>query len=581
MKKQRQTVRLFTIFCLMLALVAGITAESAPADAAKKKTKLSIKLNVGKLSLKMGSRYTLKAKVKPAKAKAKVKWKSSKKKVAAVSSKGKITPKKTGETTITATLRYKKVTKKASCKVKVIDKKSVTPAPSPMNTATSAPQQKRVSQIVTEKSSYTLEIGKTLALNASVLPADASSKALTYTSDNPSVASVDEKGTVQPFKEGTANITIRATDGSQVVAVVQIKVVSMLTSIEQETITLNVGDTYVLAPQFVPESATLYSCSISNTKDYVASVSEDGSVAAKYPGITMVTISSASNPEVNCQFRIQVTDDFSAPEGFDKKDDSIAHGQLKNIRYPSAYRSTARARIWLPPNYEEEKEHKQYNLLFCLHGGADNETYWTSNGSGENDGCSADRVLDNAYAKGLMEDTIVVFTSGVIPYDSSKEYPDIVPNPLLTDFWKNYYLLEFEIINDLLPYMEENYSVMTGPEHTGICGLSMGCGQTMEIAFKNPDLFGYVGCYSAGPYEKDDQVFVKSKEDAEYLNSKFKLLFFITGEEDHMMDDSMRNFVKTCDSFDLNHLFYEVPGRGHVDSCWDRCLYVFMKYAFK
>ena len=48
-----------------------------------------------------------------------------------------------------------------------------------------------------------------------------------------------------------------------------------------------------------------------------------------------------------------------------------------------------------------------------------------------------------------------------------------------------------------------------------------------------------------------------------------------------MMDDSMRNFVKTCDSYDLNHVFYEVPGRGHVDSCWDRCLYAFMKYAFK
>lgn len=581
MKKQKRTGRLLSIFFLMLALVAGITAEAAPADAAGKKAKLSIKLSSKKLSLKIGSRYTLKAKVKPAKAK--VTWKSSKKKVAVVSSKGKITPKKKGKATITATVRYKKMTKKASCKVTVTEKKPVVPKPSPSNTPISAPQQKRVNQIVTEKSSYMLEIGKTLALNASVLPADASSKELSYSSDDTSVASVDAKGTVQPLKEGTANITVRATDGSQVTTVVQVKVVFMVTSIKQEKITLNVGETYTLAPQIAPESATLHSCSISNTKDYVASVSEDGSVTAKYPGITMVTVSSVLNPEVSCQFRIQVTDDFTAPEGFDKKNDNIPHGQLNNITYPSVYRSTgkARARIWLPPNYEEEKEHKKYNLLFCLHGGTDDETYWTSNKAGENDGCSADRVLDNMYAEGLMEDTIVVFTSGVIPYDTSKEYPDIVPNPLLTDFWKNYYLLEFEIIYDLMPYIEDKYSVMTGPEHTGICGLSMGCGQTMEIGFKHPDLFGYMGCYSAGPYEKGDQPFVNSKEDAEYLNSKLKLLFFITGEEDHMMDDSMRNFIKTCDSYDLNHVFYEVPGRGHVDSCWDRCLYAFMKYAFK
>ena len=581
MKKKNLSGKLFSIFLLMLALVAGITSEAAPADAAGKKTKLSIKLSRKKLSLKIGSRHTLKAKVKPAKAK--VTWKSSQKKVAVVSSKGKITPKKKGKTTITATVRYKKMTKKASCKVTVTEKKPVVPKPSP-EMPTQAPQQKRVNQIVTEKTSYMLEIGKTLALNASGLPADASSKGLTYSSDDTSVASVDAKGMVQPLKEGTAKITICATDGSQVKTVIQVKVVAMVTSVKQEeTITLNVGETYTLAPQIAPEGATLHSCSIANTKDYVASVAENGSVTAKYPGITMVTVSSALNPEVSCRFRIQVTDDFTAPEGFDKKNDSIPHGQLNNITYPSDYRSNgkARARIWLPPDYEEEKEHKKYNLLFCLHGGRDDETYWTSNKEGENDGCSADRVLDNMYAEGLMEDTIVVFTSGVIPYDTSKEYPDIVPNPLLTDFWKDHYLLEFEIIYDLMPYIEDEYSVMTGPEHTGICGLSMGCGQTMEIGFKHPDLFGYMGCYSAGPYEKGDQPFVNSKEDAEYLNSKLKLLFFITGEEDHMMDDSMRNFVKTCDSYDLNHVFYEVPGRGHVDSCWDRCLYAFMKYAFK
>lgn len=42
------------------------------------------------------------------------------------------------------------------------------------------------------------------------------------------------------------------------------------------------------------------------------------------------------------------------------------------------------------------------------------------------------------------------------------------------------------------------------------------------------------------------------------MNEKLKLLFFITGENDHMMDDSMRNFVKTCDDFGVNHVFYEV-----------------------
>ena len=256
------------------------------------------------------------------------------------------------------------------------------------------------------------------------------------------------------------------------------------------------------------------------------------------------------------------------------------HGELTDFYYASDYRPLGRghALVWLPPEYDKSK---QYNLLFCLHGGTDNEYYWTSDKGGTNDGCSADKVLDNAYAKGLMEDTIVVFTSGVINYKEDKEYPNVVENPLLTDFWKNHFLLEFEIINNLLPYMQQEYPVMTGPEHTGICGLSMGCAQTMEIGLKHPDLFSYVGCFSAGPFETDNQPFVTSSEDAKKLNEKLKLLFFITGENDHMMDDSMRNFVKTCDDFGVNHVFYEVPGRGHDDFCWDRCLYAFMKYAFK
>ncbi|MGI5968638.1 MAG: alpha/beta hydrolase-fold protein [Lachnospiraceae bacterium] len=47
--------------------------------------------------------------------------------------------------------------------------------------------------------------------------------------------------------------------------------------------------------------------------------------------------------------------------------------------------------------------------------------------------------------------------------------------------------------------MPANYPVYGTPEHTAICGLSMGCAQSMELGFKHPELFDYVGCFSAGP----------------------------------------------------------------------------------
>lgn len=563
-------------FVLTLAILACTAMEStAPSLAARKKTAFTLRLNRKKLSVTVGQVSTLKAKVKPAKSK--VTWKSSKRKVASISSKGKIKAKKKGTTIITATARNKGKTKKAVCKVSV--KGKTTQNASPNN---STQTNISVQQITTSQTSYTLEVGRSILLNASVSPANASNKKLFYVCDNPSVATVDSNGKIQSIKEGTVNITIKTSDGSEIRKVIQVNVVAPISSmsLKEESITLTIGETYTLEPELAPVGASLHSCHIVNSKDYIASVASDGKITAKYPGIAIVTISSITNPSVSCQLRINVTDDFAPAEGFDQYDDTIEHGTLKGLNYASDYRSTGRAHalMWLPPDYDEDK---QYNLLFCLHGGNDNEYYWTSDQGGTNDGCSADKVLDNAYAKGLIEDTIVVFTSGVITYDTEKDYPNIVENPLLTDFWKNHFLLEFEIINNLLPYMQQEYPVMTGPEHTGICGLSMGCAQTMEIGLKHPDLFGYVGCFSAGPFETTEQPFVTSKEDAQLLNSKLKLLFFITGENDHMMDDSMRNFINTCDGFGLNHIFYEVPGRGHDDPCWDRCLYAFMKYAFK
>ncbi len=273
-------------------------------------------------------------------------------------------------------------------------------------------------------------------------------------------------------------------------------------------------------------------------------------------------------------------DDFTPPEDFSTYKEDIEHGTLADLYYPTDYREsdTAHARVWFPPNYDVDKK---YNLLLCLHGGSDTEYYWTAAGGGSNDGCNAGNVLDNLYATGQMEDTIVVFPHGVIPYDANREYPNIVANPLLDDFWINHYLLEFEIINNLLPYVRSEYPVYDTSDHTGICGLSMGCAQTMEIAFKNPTLFDYVSPFSAGPFGDTNQTFITCEEDSAVLNSEIKLLLFQTGEYDSLHDNSLRKFLKHSYENKLEFMFNEVPKVGHDDYCWDKCLYAFMKYAFK
>lgn len=479
-------------------------------------------------------------------------------------------------------------------------------------------KKKTALSISLNKKKFSLEKKGTYTLKAKVKPTKVKSN-VKWKSSAPKIASVTSKGKIKAKSTGKAKITatvryksttkkavctVTVTEKSQsqsgqtaapsqTTAPGQTTVPSQspapdqpvqevpVTAIKQEgEVNINVGETFALKPVIEPATASLSDCTLSSRKDYVASVGADGVITAKYPGATEITIASKANPDVKAVVRVWVGDDFTPPEGFNQENDQIEHGKLEDIRYDSPYRKLgfANARLWLPPNYSENGE---YNLLFCLHGGGANEKYWTDDHGGDNDGCCGDKVLDNLYATGEMEDTIVVFTSGVITYDAEKEYPGVDKGEFVGKVDPDYRLLEFEILNTLLPYMEDTYPVMTGPEHTAICGLSMGCAQTMETAFKNPDYFSYVGCFSAGPLDEKNQTFITTKETAELLNSKFKLMFFGTGELDTMREDGMRYFIKNCSDLGMDSVFYEVPGRGHDDPCWDHCLRAFMKYAFK
>lgn len=108
--------------------MASTNTYSAPATkvmaTANKKVALkSVKMNKKTMSLKVGKSASLKVSFKPANASVKkVTWKTSNKNIATVSKNGKVTAKKAGTVTITATVNGKK----ATCKVTVNAEKKAT-----------------------------------------------------------------------------------------------------------------------------------------------------------------------------------------------------------------------------------------------------------------------------------------------------------------------------------------------------------------------------------------------------------------------------------------------------------------------
>ena len=70
-----------------------------------------------------------------------------------------------------------------------------------------------VTGVTLNKTSATLTVGGTETLTANVAPDDATDQSVTWSSDNPSVATVDANGVVTAVAAGTANITATTTDG--------------------------------------------------------------------------------------------------------------------------------------------------------------------------------------------------------------------------------------------------------------------------------------------------------------------------------------------------------------------------------
>ena len=156
-----------------------------------------ITLNNSTLSLTTGQNFTLQAMLSPSNATNKeVTWESSDAGIAAVSKDGVVTAKKAGKATIVAKAADESG-KYASCVVTVTEAK------------------KEVTGVTLNKSSLNLGVGGSEVLSATVLPADATNKQVTWLSSTPSVATVSQSGVVTGVKEGTTQISVITADGSK------------------------------------------------------------------------------------------------------------------------------------------------------------------------------------------------------------------------------------------------------------------------------------------------------------------------------------------------------------------------------
>jgi enterochelin esterase-like enzyme len=251
-----------------------------------------------------------------------------------------------------------------------------------------------------------------------------------------------------------------------------------------------------------------------------------------------------------------------APPGFDTLRMDITHGTIDTIHYFSkTVGNQRRSLIYLPPGYSKSKK---YPVLYLLHGIGGDEKEWLNNGSPQ-------VILDNLYSKNKIEPMIVVIPNGRAMKDDRA-----VGNIFDSAKVKAFTVFEKDLLNDLIPYIQKNYSVYTDREHRAIAGLSMGGGQSLNFGLGNLDKFAWIGAFSAAPNTKTPEELVP---DPGAAREKISLLFISCGANDGLIIFSRR----THDYLQKNHvphIYYIEPG-VHDFKVWKNGLYMFSQLIFK
>ena len=251
-----------------------------------------------------------------------------------------------------------------------------------------------------------------------------------------------------------------------------------------------------------------------------------------------------------------------APPGFDSLRSGILHGKIDTITYKSkTVDTTRRALIYTPPGYSKKKK---YPVLYLLHGIGGDEKEWLNGGKPQ-------VILDNLYAENSIEPMIVVMPNGRAMKDDRAG-----GNIFDTAKVRAFATFEKDLLNDLIPFIEKKYPVLTDREHRAIAGLSMGGGQSLNFGLGNLDKFAWVGGFSSAPNTKRPEELIP---DPEAAKKNLKLLWISCGDSDGLISFSKRTHDYLYEK-NVPHIYYIEPG-GHDFKVWKNGLYMFSRFLFK
>lgn len=217
---------------------------------------------------------------------------------------------------------------------------------------------------------------------------------------------------------------------------------------------------------------------------------------------------------------------------------NVPQGTISYRYYTSPELGTRPVVIYTPPGYENATKTK-YPVLYLLHGSSDTEETWTKVGR-------ANIILDNLIAQGKATPMIIV-----MPY--GRAYPTISKSSGSLRNWENLQEFKIDLLNNLLPFVEQNYRVKQDKDNRAIAGFSGGGGETLFLGLNNSDLFSWVCGFAPGmlkeEFERNNTVAFANPQ---LINQRLKLFWIGVGKEDGLYP-VISDYMKVLDGKKIKH----------------------------
>jgi enterochelin esterase family protein len=241
----------------------------------------------------------------------------------------------------------------------------------------------------------------------------------------------------------------------------------------------------------------------------------------------------------------------------------VPHGVLHHEYYASKVRGIdAGVEVYTPPGYDPRAS-TLYPVVYLLHGFGDDENAWIEVGH-------ANTILDNLIAQGRISPVIVVMPYGhPVPVGNRESMKDYGA--------KNDEAMAKDLIGQVIPLVESEYRADPRAIKRAIVGLSMGGGQSLDIGLYHPELFAWVGAFSAAAPERNlDATYTRVVKDPAV---RPRLLWIAVGKEDGLLKRNQA-FHEWLLQKGITHTWVVSDG-GHEWPNWRAYLPQFLELTFR